>query len=91
MAFKSVTDIAYVNIGHELSRYFSSFLVESLLTARPQSTPWALAYDDLVFGEFSDAGSNVYEINPSGIPLPASAWLFISGLLGFCGLRKKQQ
>ncbi len=92
MAFKSLTDIAYVNIGHELSPYYSSFLVATLLTATPQSTPWALAYDDLVFGEFSDAGNGVLQIGPSAvIPLPASAWLFISGLLAFCGLRKKQQ
>ncbi len=86
MAFKSVTDIAYVNIGHELHPYYST-----LLAATPQSTPWALAYDDLVFGEFSDAGNGVSQIGPSAVPLPASAWLFISGLLGFCGLRKKQQ
>ncbi len=89
MAFKSVTDIAYVNIGHELDIDTGRI---DLLNSRTQSVPWALAYDDLVFGEFSDAGNGVPLIaGGSVIPLPASAWLFISGLLGFCGLRKKQQ
>ncbi len=83
-SFKSETEISYIDIGHAL--YWNSGNVNAGLL----STPWAIAYDNLVFGDVGDAPAGTRSISAAVIPLPASAWFFLSGLLGFAGLRAKR-
>ncbi len=85
-AFKSETEISYVDIGHALD--WGGNTNSSL-----RSTPWSIVYDDLAFGEFADARSGVRDLSTGGtfIPLPASVWFFLTGLLGFGSLRTKRK
>ncbi len=87
-AFKSETMISYVDLGQAMD-YGSGNRNSGL---RP--TPWAMAYDNLTFGDFADASAGVGFLSGGGgsnVPLPAAGWLFITafmGLLGFSSRRK---
>ncbi len=84
-AFQSETEISYIDIGHGLECCDGGNASSSL-----QPTPWALVYDDLVFGELSDAP----EFTPSltggdaFVPVPGSVWLLLTGLFGLITKRR---
>jgi hypothetical protein len=85
-AFKSETEISYVDIGHALG------CCGGATNSSLSSTPWSIVYDDLAFGGFADARSGVRDLsNGTFIPLPASVWFFLTGLLGFSSLRTKRK
>lgn len=52
-----------------------------------------LAYEDLIHGDndFQDFVVLVRGVQPSVVPLPAAAWLFASGLLGFAATRRRMR
>ena len=85
-AFKSETEISYVDIGHVLN---GGNIIDSSL----RSTPWAIVYDDLLFGEFADASSSTNFLSGGGvnIPLPSGIWLLLTGLLGLSGFTRKRK
>jgi hypothetical protein len=93
--FKSDAEISYIDIGHALDCCNSNGEYEEggNAIASLQPNPWALVYDDLVFGGFDDAAANVSDISGDGVfvPLPGSIWLLLTGLFGFSGLITKRK
>lgn len=84
--FKSDTEISYIDVGHELNCCGGN------ANAGLVSTPWALVYDDIAFGDFADAPSYTPFLSGGGtyIPVPGSIWFLLTGLLGFSGLVSKR-
>lgn len=77
-AFKSDTDISYIDIGQGLNCCGNN------LTSSERSGTWSLTFDDLIYGDYTDAPANVYNLAGGGtfVPLPGAAWLMFSGLMG---------
>ncbi len=81
-AFKSETEISYIDITQAVvfdENFFASEVI-----------PWSIVYDNMVFGAFADAHPGAQYLS-TVIPLPASAWFFLTGLLGFGSLRTKRK
>lgn len=85
-AFKSETDISYIDIGQGLSCCGNN------LAAGERPGTWSLTFDDLIYGGYSDAPANVYNLSGGGIfvPLPGAAWLMLSGLIGIFPLKHRR-
>lgn len=85
-AFKSDTEISYIDIGQGL------YCCSNNLTASLQSGTWALTYDDLIFGDYADAPAYVYNLTGNGsfVPLPGAAWLMLSGLAGIYSMKLRK-
>ena len=85
-AFKSETEISYVDIGHALNCCGGN------TNSSLRSTPWSIVYDDLAFGDFTDADSDTRFLSTGGtfIPIPGSIWFLLTGLLGFSSLVRKR-
>jgi len=85
-SFKSDTAISYIDIAHGQECCSSS--IDESIDARP---PWALVYDDLVFGNFGDAPAGTHELGETVIPIPGAIWMFLSGIAALCPMivRKK--
>lgn len=77
-AFKSDTEISYIDIGQGLSWDGNN------LNANLRSGTWALSFDDLIYGDYADAPAYVYNLSGNGtyVPLPGAVWLMLSGLVG---------
>lgn len=81
-AFKSDTEISYIDIGQGLN------CCSNNLTASLRSGTWSLTFDNLIYGDFTDAP--VYTYNLSGgtyVPLPGAVWLMLSGLVGIFSMK----
>jgi hypothetical protein len=85
-SFKTETEISYVDIGHALDRGGNT-------NASLRSTPWAIVYDNLKFGDFADATSGTQFLSGGGtfIPVPGSIWFLLTGLIGFGSLVSKRK
>lgn len=85
-AFKSETDISYIDIGQGL------YCCGNNLTAGERSGTWSLTFDDLVYGDYGDAPANVYNLSGGGVfvPLPGAAWLMLSGLIGIFSMKHRR-
>lgn len=77
-AFKSGTEISYIDIGQGLNCCGNN------LNTSLKGDNWALSFDDLIFGDYADAPYYVYNLSGNGynVPLPGAVWLMLSGLLG---------
>lgn len=78
----------YTNYGNATLSPFPSICVECgyEMTLNLTSNPLVLSYyESNPYG----TGEVDFELYVSQVPLPASAWLFASGLVGLLGLRKR--
>jgi hypothetical protein len=82
-AFKSDTDISYIDIGQGLNCCGNN------LTASERTGTWSLTFDDLIYGDYTDAPVNVYNLSGGGtyVPLPGAVWLMLSGLIGIFSMK----
>ena len=87
-AFKSETEISYIDIGQGLECCGNN------LTSNLRTGTWSLSFDDLDYGDFIDAPYYTYSLTNNGggpyVPLPSSVWLMLSALLGFFRLNPRQ-
>ncbi|MDD2762032.1 MAG: hypothetical protein PHH11_17285 [Methylomonas sp.] len=86
-AFRSETGISYIDIGQGLN------CCSNNLDASFSSGNWSVKFDDLIFGEFSDAPTYLYNLsgnNGGYVPVPASIWMMLSGLMVILGCGRKQ-
>ncbi len=88
-------DFSFVNLNFDGADTFETLALASSLT-KSGKFEWTAAQAGIlnfgigvmdVGGKKDDSSLVISNLNP--VPLPAAVWLFISGLLGFVGLRRK--
>lgn len=77
----SIVNQMFTGTGSLLTYTFSGF--DNLL-----SVEWS---QDSPFHQFDNINLTSGDDNPSAVPIPAAAWLFGSGVLGFFGMRRRNQ
>ncbi len=84
-AFRSETEISYIDIGQGL------YCCSNNLNASLKGDTWSLNFDDLIYGNFTDAPAYVYNLSGNGVyvPLPASVWIMLSGLAMMLGTKRR--